>query len=277
MKKRIRKLIMGILLVVFLVSTALMLRQFLDNAGGEAAYAEAVQIAGTRQEKPEPQKTEPVSPQTEPGGEPVCRWVSAPVENDPVMEELANINLAALREENPDVVGWIRIPDTKIDYPLMQGEDNDFYLNHTWKKEPSSVGSIFLEWGSSPDLTDFNTIVYGHNMNNGAMFADLELFSLKKFWQTHPYVYLRTDAGVYRYEIFAFYQAEVDSLTYALNPQRDDTKEAFLKLAQESAWFDSGIRPALTDRFLTLSTCSGANYDYRYVVQARLPMVEVRE
>lgn len=276
MNRKLRKIAMLVLAAVFAVSTALMLRQWKDNAGGESAYENALAIAMQKEKAPaETTLSDTVSEvQT---GELTSAWVSVPVVDDPVMEEMAEINLAALREVNPDVVGWIRIPDTKIDYPLMQGEDNDFYLNHTWEKEHNSVGSVFLEYLNSPDLTDYNTIVYGHNMNNGAMFADLELFSLKKFWSGHPYVYIATDAGVYRYEIFAFFQAEVDSLTYGMNPRQDDTKEFFLNLALENATFDTGIRPALTDRILTLSTCSGANYDFRYVVQARLPMAEVTE
>ena len=136
---------------------------------------------------------------------------------------------------------------------------------------------MFLEWQNNKELTDYNTIVYAHNMNTGAMFSDLELFALKKYWKEHPYIYLVTDAGVYRYEIFAFFQPEVESLTYGMNPKRDDTKEKFLNLALEKAWYDTGVRPAITDRILTLSTCSGADYDFRYVVQARLPMVEVTE
>jgi len=274
MKTNWRKIAMGILLAVFLVSTALLLRQQLDNSGGKAAYADAAAIAGKVQRVPAQETAAATKPADSP---PVSRWVVAPVEGDPVMDEMAQLNLQALREENPDVVGWIRIPDTKIDYPLMQGEDNEFYLNHTWKKEPNSVGSVFLEYLNSPDLTDYNTIVYGHNMNDGSMFAELELFSLEKYWREHPYVYVVTDAGVYRYEIFAFFQAEVESLTYGMNPQREDTKEKFLDLAQEKAWFDTGIRPPVTDRILTLSTCSGANYDFRFVVQARLPMVEVTQ
>lgn len=272
MKKKLRKIAMIILLAVFLVSTALLLRQLLDNSSGEASYRTAQEIAAN---VPQTQREEPVLPVTDSEAQPVSRWVPAAVEDDPYMEEMAAINLAALREVNPDVVGWIRIPDTGIDYPLMQGEDNEFYLKHTWEKEPNSVGSVFLEYQNSADLTDYNTIVYAHNMNSGAMFSDLELFALKKYWEDRPYVYVVTDGGVYRYEIFAFFQPEVESLTYGMNPQRDDTKEKFLNLAMENAWYDTGVRPAITDRILTLSTCSGADYDFRYVVQARLPMVEV--
>ena len=272
MKKRVRNLIRLVLLAVFIVSTVLLIRQWRDNTDAEAAYQDAVSIAmqKTAEKLPEKTKAEPAEPE-----KPVTIWVPAPVEDDPVMEEMTGISLAALREVNPDVTGWIRIPETKVDYPILQGEDNDFYLNHTWEKEPNSLGSIFLEHQSSPDLTDYNTIIYGHNMKNGAMFGDLDLFSLQRFWEEHPYVYILTDDGVYRYEIFAFCQAEVESLTYGLNPRRTDTKEKFLNLSLETAWYDTGIKPPVTDRILTLSTCSGGGYTHRFVVQARLPMVEV--
>lgn len=272
MKKRVRNLIRLVLLAVFIVSTVLLIRQWRDNTDAEAAYQDAVSIAmqKTAEKLPEKTKAEPAEPE-----KPVTIWVPAPVEDDPVMEEMTGISLAALREVNPDVTGWIRIPETKVDYPILQGEDNDFYLNHTWEKEPNSLGSIFLEHQSSSDLTDYNTIIYGHNMKNGAMFGDLDLFSLQRFWEKHPYVYVLTDDGVYRYEIFAFCQAEVESLTYGLNPRRTDTKEKFLNLSLETAWYDTGIKPPVTDRILTLSTCSGGGYTHRFVVQARLPMVEV--
>ena len=178
---------------------------------------------------------------------------------------------------NNDIVGWIFIPDTQVDYPVMQGTDNDYYLNHSWDETKSIMGSIFLEYQNSPELTDFNTIVYGHNMRDGSMFADLRVYSLQEYWEAQPYVYIVTDAGVYRYEIFAFLSADVDSLTYGTNPNRDDTKEKFLDLSLENSWLDTGIRPAITDRILTLSTCTGFGYSSRFVVQARLPMVEVTE
>lgn len=279
MKKNVRKALRAVLLVVFIISTALMLRQWLDNSGADASYNEAMDIAMQTKEEPaaETQPTEPPAEVTEPAPEPVTYWVPVPVEGDAMMEEMEMINIAALKEENEDVLGWIRIPDTKIDYPLMQGRDNDFYLNHTWQKEANSVGSIFLEHQNSPDLTDFNSIVYGHNMRNKSMFGQLSNYSIPDYWKTHPYVYIALESGVYRYEVFAFFQPAVDSLTYSMTPQRDDTKQDFLDFSLESNWIDTGIEPVITDRILTLSTCTGGGYSYRNVVQARLPMMEVTE
>ena len=276
MKKNVRKALRAVLLMVFVVSTALMVHQWLDNADGEAAYNDAVNIAMQVKEPEVPAQLQPTEIPVE-ATEPVTYWVPVPVEGDPVMEEMAGINIAALREENEDVLGWIRIPDTRIDYPLLQGEDNDFYLKHTWQKQRNSVGSIFLEHLNRPDLTDFNTIVYGHNMRDKSMFGQLDNYSIEGFWETHPYVYVAIDSGVYRYEVFAFLQAPVDSVTYSIRPQRDDTKQEFIDYSMEHTWIDTGVRPVITDRILTLSTCTGRDYSARNVVQARLPMMEVTE
>ena len=276
MKKNVRKALRAVLLMVFVVSTALMVHQWLDNAGGEVAYNDAMDIAMQVIEPEAPAQPQPTEIPVE-ATEPVTYWVPVPVEGDPVMEEMAEINIAALREENEDVLGWIRIPDTKIDYPLLQSEDNDFYLKHTWQKQRNSVGSIFLEHLNRPDLTDFNTIVYGHNMRDKSMFGQLDNYSIEGFWETHPYVYIAIDSGVYRYEVFAFLQAPVDSVTYSIRPQRDDTKQEFIDYSMEHTWIDTGVRPVITDRILTLSTCTGRDYSARNVVQARLPMMEVTE
>ncbi len=269
MNRNLKKYLRLLLLAVGLIGLAVVLRQMLLNSQGEQSYTEAAQLAFRPQaavEIPQPQQTETLPPEV---------WIPASIEEeDPHLETLKALDLEALRAVNPHVIGWILIPETKINYPLMQGEDNDYYLKHTWEGKRNAVGSIFLECQSSPDLTDFNTIVYGHNMNNGSMFAGLRKYSSEWYRQNHPYVYIASDLGVYRYEVFAFYQAPVDSLTYALSFPSDADRTAFLNHAAASAQQDSGIQPEITDRILTLSTCSGAGYTNRWVVQARLKMVK---
>lgn len=274
MKKKVRIPLFLMMAAIFAVSTTLLISQFGDNASGDDAYGDALAIASgtetqTRADVSATEATEPVKQESV--------WVPAPVEDDPVMEEMAAIDLAALREVNEDVVGWIRIPDTKIDYPVMQGEDNDYYLKHTWDRRNNSVGSIFLEHLSNPELVDYNTIIYGHNMNNGSMFAGLRKYTTQKYWEEHPYVYIKTDQGVYRYEIFAAYKADVDSVTYGLSFNQTITKVNFLQYALETSKIDTQIIPGKYDRILTLSTCSGSGYTTRWVVQARLKMVEVQQ
>ena len=273
MKEPVRRGLRLLLLVVFLVSTALLVRQQLDKLSGGESYAQAQQIAMADPTKTA-EETAEATTETE-AARRETRWVPAPVEEeDPVLEKLASVDLAVLRQTNADVVGWIHIPQSKVDYPLLQGTDNDYYLHHTWDGKNNAVGSIFLEYQNSPGLTDFNTIVYGHNMNNGSMFASLRSYATEGYWQARPYVYVVCEEGVYRYEVFSSYKADLDSPVYGLSFDLTETKAEFLLYAMEQSVIDTGVMPDVTDRILTLSTCSGAGYTNRWVVHARLKMVE---
>lgn len=268
MKPALRKTLRILLLTVFLISTALFLKQQLENTGADASYDNALALAlsGTQAEATAP-GTAAVPQDTQPPA-----WVPAPVTDDPEMEALENIDLQALRSVNPEVIGWIRIPDTAIDYPIVQGEDNAFYLTHTWEGAENSVGSIFMEHRNSPDFTDFNTILYGHNMNNGSMFADICRYVTLWHWERHPYIYLVTDGGVLRYEIFSSYRAPVEGSAYGLSFRQMETRGNFMVDALMNSVIETGIEPELTDRILTLSTCSGT-YDHRWIIQGRLKML----
>ena len=193
-----------------------------------------------------------------------------PEEPDPYAEELALTDLTALRAVNPDVVGWISIPETQLSYPLLQGEDNEYYLNHTWEKAWSSAGSIYLESQVSPDLSDFNTIVYGHRMRDGSLFGSLRDYNKQDHWEAHPSVYIADNNGVHRYDIFAAHEVGVREITYGLKIESEKVKQAFIDFSLERSVIDTGVVPTVEDRILTMSTCTGTGYDTRWVVQARL-------
>ena len=198
MKKPIRIFLTVLLTAVFLFSTVRFLHRQWEKAAGSAIYADALALATAA-------KPEFSSPE-----------LSAPEPDDPHMQMLAQLDLEALRQVNPDVVGWILIPDTPVNYPLMHSSDNNYYLNRTWNREPYGVGSVFLESLCRPDFTDFHTIVYGHNMNDGSMFGSLSNYRKQEYLQSHPYVYIRGDFGVYRYEIVSSRYAATDSDTYGI-------------------------------------------------------------
>lgn len=271
MKDMIRKGLRIALLLIFVISTVLFARQMLDKRSGSETYDAALAVA--MQEKAPQPEAQPVPSEAQ--GEDAL-WIPDPAEDDPMMEKMAQINLTALQEINPDVIGWIRIPDTQIDYPLLQGQDNDFYLKHTWQKEENNVGSVFLEHRNSSNLTDFNTIIYAHNMNDGSMFGSLSKYNDRQYREKHPYVYIATADGVLRYEVFSFYKAELDSPTYGLSFHQLQTRVDFMKHALEKSRYDTGIVPDGHDRVLTLSTCTAAGINYRWVAQARLKMVQVQ-
>ena len=281
MKQKTRMWLMILLCLMFLFSTANLLRQYLHQKKMEAdwqtAQALTVQPAETTlpTEPSTEAATEPVTePTTVPTESPETVWVPEPVW-DEHMEELAAKDMESLRQVNPDVVGWIWIPDTPIDYPLLQGEDNEYYLEHTWKGEPSVYGSILLECENAADLSEFHTIIYGHNMRDNSMFGSLNEFESPQHYEHHPYLYLLTDGGVLRYEIYSSYLAEVTGLTYGIGFEGESLRAEFLQLTLEKNLLATDVEPAVTDRILTLSTCTGMGYAQRRVLHARLPMIEI--
>lgn len=271
MKKRIRSVLSCILILAFAVGAAMTVRQMQHKSAGNTIYSQAQQLASAgvnTDTEEEPVQTGPAEQ------EPMLVWMPEEVEDDPVLEELQQIDLEALRQVNSQVMGWIRIPDTNIDYPVMQGTDNDYYLNHAWDGTENIVGSIYMESRNSPNMTDYNTLIYGHNMRDGSMFAQIRSYCTQEFWEQRPYVYLVTDQGVLRYEIFSSYVAEMESAAYGLSFRHRSTREAFLTAAMESSVIETGVIPGIRDRILTLSTCSGAGYNNRWVIHARLKMVQ---
>ena len=275
MKSAVKKIFSLVLAAMCLISAGKVLIQWSTQDEGDASYKNAAIIAQSATTQPtevtEPPATEPA---TEPTAPPEPVWIPAPVEGEDVhLANLAAIDLTALRETNPDVVGWICIPNSKINYPLMQGEDNTFYLEHTWEGNLNPYGSIYLESRNNPDMTDFNTIIYGHNMLNGSMFAGLSNYAYQWHWEWNRYVYIVTDAGVFRYEIFSSYAADVESPAYGLSFHQTETRVKFIAHALENSQIDTGITPAVTDRIITLSTCTGMGYESRRVVHAYLKMI----
>lgn len=266
MKKTLKKILRLLIAGVFLVSIAMFARQMLFSAGADKTYEEAWQIA-MRGETPAQQEE-----QTQP--EILPEWIPAPVEKDEHMLRLEKLSLEALRQVNPEVVGWIQIPGSKVNYPIMQGEDNQYYLNRTWEGKRNSAGSIFLEYRNSGDFSDFNTILYGHNRSDGSMFASISSYFSQWYLDGHPYVYLVTDQGVLRYEVFSAYRTEVESETYRMGQQKEESRRAFLDMALERSEMDMGVIPETSDRVLTLSTCTAVGYSTRWVVHARLKMVK---
>lgn len=258
MKNRLRRILMALLTLALAVSMGLLIRQQLQYQAGAEEYAEAAVLAELPHGPTEPEAEVPTE-------EPDADEGKGEMTNAP-----AELNLAALREINGDVIGWIRIPGTGISYPLVQGKDNQYYLSHTWKGTQSAVGAIFLDVRCNQGTGGFHTIVYGHRMRNGSMFAALRNFSDQEYWRQHPWVEIMTDDGTLQYEIFAAYEANVDSDAYRLDFPDAESRRAFLENCLTQSVIDTGVIPEDEDRILTLSTCTGRGYDTRWVVQARL-------
>lgn len=241
-----------LLALVFLWSTWSFMDMSRDTQKGEMIYAEAEDLAGiagnTELEEPVIQESQEEQP----------------------LFRMEEFDLSALRSVNEDVLGWILIPETKVSYPVVQGEDDDYYLNHTWEKEPNAVGAIFLETANNPDLSDFHTIIYGHRMSDGSMLGSLKYYKEQEYAEEHPAIYLVDENGSHCYEIFAAYETPVTGNTYQLAFLDERECQEYLEDCLVQSVIDTGIVPTAKDQIMTLSTCTGRGYDARWVVQARL-------
>ncbi len=252
---------MVILSLTFLGSAGMLLHTNLQYREGTMVYTEAEELVQLpKQELP------PVAGQE--GEEPEILEGDPHSAADPYAEALQKMDFAALQAVNADVLGWILIPETRISYPLVQGEDNEYYLDHTWKRSSSSVGAVFLEYRNSRDLCDFHTIVYGHRMRDGSMFASLKYYDRQAYWEDHPRIYLLDEQGTHAYDIFSAYEADVTGDAYQLAFSTAEERQVFLDHCIERSVLETGIVPAIEDQILTLSTCTGRGHDTRWVVQA---------
>lgn len=277
MKKWLRRSLRILFIALFIISFGRLIQLMLDNRDAEQANSMAQSIAGatsaTTTVQPvesTPSTAETLPSETTPPETLPSETTEAPLPSDENILYLQQLDIRALQEINPDVIGWIYIPDTKINYPLLHAEDNDTYLQTTWEGKYNAAGSIFLETECSSDLKDFNTIIYGHNMRNGTMFAALKQYSDYNFYEAHPYVYIVTNEAIYRYEIFSSYKAGVRTQTYRLRFTSQEKEQAIYYYIESSVW-GAKLTPTADDSILTLSTCNGnGSYKSRWVVQAAL-------
>lgn len=191
--------------------------------------------------------------------------LSEPAETETVETE-SPIDFASLEKINPDIYAWIWIPDTKIDYPVVQDpKDNTYYLNRTIERKEGYPGSIYSELENAKDFSDPNTILYGHNMRDGSMFGELKLFQDYTYMEKHPYVYIYTPEETIRYEVFAAVTFDNRHIlkTY------DFTKwieyqiylDTILGIRNMESYVRTDIEVTPEDQILTLSTCVGGGRD----------------
>lgn len=181
---------------------------------------------------------------------------------------MSRIDLDSLQEINSEAIGWIEIPDTIISYPLVQAEDNSYYLTHTFRKESNKSGSIFLEAKNHADFSDLHTIIYGHNMKNGSMFTKLKDYSSRSYLNDHPYIYIDLTDGSHCYQIFSCHEADISDNCYTIGYEHDDVYASFLESLKSSSLYDTGIDVGIDDSVITLSTCT-KNGTKRFVVHAK--------
>lgn len=235
--------------------TSVQLQQYIDLSG-EAVFAALPATEPETQVAEEPQEATAAPEST---GE-------APTE--PV--QYPEVDFASLKQINDDVIGWVYIEDTKINYPIVQGDDNRHYVSTMADGSDNAAGSIFMDYRNTPDFSDRHTVIYGHNMRNGSMFADVLQYKKQDFLEAHSIGMVMTSGGNFRFEVIAGYVANVSDNAWQLDFGAEEEFYNWLceAMAKSEIGTDTAVAPE--DRILTLSTCSYEFSDARYVLVCRI-------
>lgn len=224
------------------------------DALSEAVVATSAPVAAATPEPPASEAESAAEPQ------PPQYTEFSPVSVD--FEELSRLS--------GDIVGWLYMPESVINYPVVQGSDNDYYLHRFYDGTPNSGGTLFVDYVCASDFSGRNTIIYGHNMMNGSMFAALNQYKDQAFFDEHPVMYLNTPAQNYKIEFFSGYVSDPEGLIYSSSFSSEEEFASFLDAIRAHSVFSSPVAVTSADRIVTLSTCANTSEDLRFVVCGKL-------
>jgi len=187
------------------------------------------------------------------------------------------LQLEELQKENEEIIGWLEIEGTNINYPVLQTDNNDYYMNHNYKKEYSAPGSLFLDKDFDLINGSSNYLIYGHRNKYGLMFEDLLKYEKEDFYNEHKKIKFTTNEEDSEYEILAvfysrlYYKSEKDVFRYYyfVNAKNEEEYNDFVYNAKKASIYDTGIDAKYGDQLMTLSTCAYHTEDGRFAVVAK--------
>lgn len=270
MKKWIYNTLIILFLVIF-VGSAGYIAYYYINANKEAkTYTNLQNIKQDSAVTPRP-TGDPENP-TVPQTPPVYVDVTDPEtgETQQVLPEFKE-----LYQLNSDLIGWIEIPGTNINYPVMQTPDRpDYYLDHNFEKESSAHGCIYVREACDVNAPSDNLTIYGHRMRDGSMFAQLHNYQKKSFYQANRYIYFDTLTELHTYEIIAVFTTTATvgkGFAYHkfVNAETKAEFDEFVTTCKDLALYDTGVTAEYGDKLITLSTCEYSQTNGRLVVVAK--------
>lgn len=264
MKKNTMMIILAaVFAAIFLVSAFVLWQDYKDQKESAEAFDDIANLVVIETEPTEvPEET---TDETEPNTEP----------EETVPELTAFEKYSAVYEQNSDFVGWLSIEGTNINYPVMQTIDEpNFYLKRAFDKSYSDYGVPYVQENCDLATSD-NLVIYGHNMSNGSMFADLCKYESEDFYKEHPVVHFDTLAGYGEYEIVAVFKTVAYSKNgfkyyHFVNAADEDDFNTFMDRCKGLALYDTGVYAEYGDKLITLSTCEYSRANGRMVVVAKL-------
>lgn len=262
MSNRIWQIVLAVSVILALISGVNVFRLSREYQKGINEYASLEQYVTIEKEPVVSQQSEAETGEEE-------KKSQIPVSIDVQYEELKKIN--------EGFAGWLYYEPLELSYPIVRGDDNDYYTHYTFENVQNSSGAIFMDFLNKKDYSHYNTIIYGHNMRNGTMFGSLKkLLNDESMIEEDPYFYIFTEDKAYMYEIFAVYITTADSKTYDLI-NNEEEQAAYLEYIQKTATYLSDREVASDERITTLSTCHGLHSNNRTVVHGVLIAEEDRQ
>ncbi len=247
--------ILSVIIVVILTAFCALFFLIREYTVGSQVYHELEPYVFLPEE-PDPAQTPGTSP--------------SPEEKEFVLAPPPTVDFDSLKALNSDCIGWIYLQDSPINYPLVQGADNAYYQTHTFDKAENKNGAIFLDVLNNKDLSDENSLFYGHHMKNGAMFASLVDYTEQSYYDAHPAYWIVTPEKTYRVDVFAGFLTDTESNVWQLTFASEEDFQTWLKSMVRKSYFKSNVVPTIEDHIITLATCSYETDDSRYVVMGIL-------
>lgn len=178
-------------------------------------------------------------------------------------------DISALQEENNETIGWIKVPDTNINYPVVQTTNNDYYLKNNFNKKNNSAGWIFLDYRNDLNMNDSNLIIYGHNRLDKSMFGTLNNLLEEDWHSKNKYIFFNTKDSYNTYQVFSVYTVNINDFKNNINFRSDSEYKDYLDKAIHNSLFNLNVDVNYNDRILTLYTCSSKDNE-RTIVHAKL-------
>lgn len=252
MKKVLFPILCAVLALLSALSIYMIVNHYVEEKNASDSYSEMQEfvVPDTKQEPTETEAHETTPDET-----------SGSTTGEEENTGMINVNFDDLLAKYPDVVGWLYCEGTPINYPIMQSDDNDYYLRRLPDGTYNTAGSLFADYRCGEIGESNNYIVYGHNMKNGTMFSSLTKYKSQSYYDEHPVIYLLTSEGKYTIELIGGFVSKPTGDVYNTTLSYETVRE----LLQHST-FRSNIEVSEDDRYITLSTCSYEYENARYVV-----------
>ena len=275
------KLVFGLFALVFLVSGCITASTLIAHHKADKAIQELrVQVQESLHSSDMSDDSAAQQPEKPEGTDPAAKE-ETPEKPEETKEEAPkrqiSMDFTELLKTNSDIKGWIFGEGTNVDYPILQTDDNDFYMDHLYNKEANSSGSIFADYRNQSDFSDRNTVLYGHHMGNGTMFGSIEHYASQDFYDATPTMKLYTPEGDYLIELICGTHESGDEQFVEFNFKTEEDFQKYVESFRARSTFKSDVQVQPGDKLISLCTCAYVFDNARYLLMGRLVPLYVDE